>query len=110
MKLIILAASVLFSAQIVTTRAATNQVVELRVTEKGFEPERLIVKPDVPVTLKVTRITDTTCAKQIKISSRNIKKDLPLNKTVNIELGKLEKGEVSFGCGMDMMTGHIVVQ
>lgn len=85
-----------------------NQVVELKITEKGFEPSVLSVKTDSPVTLKVTRTTDNTCATAIKVSSKKIKKELPLNKTVNIELGKLDKGEIRFACGMDMMTGSII--
>lgn len=87
-----------------------GQIVELQVTEKGFEPGNISVKPGTPVTLKVTRKTDETCAKKIKISSKNIKMDLPLNKTVSIQLGALDKGDITFACGMDMMTGHIVVQ
>ena len=88
----------------------TNQVVNLSVTEKGFEPNSIDVKPGDPVTLKVTRKTDSTCATQIKIPSRKIKKDLPLNKTVTIDLGKLEKGEIRFACGMNMVTGKILVR
>ena len=89
---------------------AKDQVVNLQVTEKGFEPNSVDVKPGVPVVLKVTRKTDSTCATQIKIQSKNIRKDLPLNKPVIITLGKLDKGEVRFGCGMDMITGNIFVK
>lgn len=89
---------------------AKDQVVDLQVTEKGFEPNSVDVKPGVPVVLSVTRKTDSTCATQIKIQSKNITKDLPLNKSVTIALGKLEKGEIRFGCGMDMVTGNIVVK
>lgn len=89
---------------------AKDQVVDLQVTEKGFEPSSVDVKPGVPVVLKVTRKTDSTCATQIKIQSKNIKKDLPLNKPVTIALGKLDKGEIRFGCGMDMITGNIFVK
>ncbi|MCC7406060.1 MAG: cupredoxin domain-containing protein [Bdellovibrionales bacterium] len=89
---------------------AKDQVVELQVTEKGFEPNSVDVKPGVLVVLKVTRKTDSTCATQIKIKSKNIKKDLPLNKPVTIALGKLDKGELRFGCGMDMITGNIIVR
>jgi plastocyanin domain-containing protein len=87
-----------------------DQVVDLQVTEKGFEPSSIDVKPGVPAVLKVTRKTDSTCATQIKIQSKNIKKDLPLNKPITIALGKLEKGEIRFGCGMDMITGQILVK
>ena len=87
-----------------------SQVVELKVTEKGFEPEKINVKSGTPVVLKVTRKTDATCAKEIQVTSRKIKKELPLNKTVSIDLGSLEKGDIAFACGMDMVTGHIVIQ
>jgi plastocyanin domain-containing protein len=87
-----------------------DQTVELQVTENGFEPNSIDVKPGIPVVLNVTRKTDSTCAKQIKIQSKNIKKDLPLNKTVTIALGKLDKGEIRFGCGMDMVSGQIFVK
>lgn len=81
------------------------KTVDLTVTEKGFEPSTVDVTPETNVVLKVTRKTDSTCAKQIQIPSMKIKKDLPLNKTVSIEIGKLEKGEIRFGCGMNMMEG-----
>ena len=67
-----------------------EQVVDLQVTEKGFEPSTVDVKPGIPVILKVTRKTDSTCATQIKIQSKNIKKDLPLNKMVTVDIGKLD--------------------
>jgi plastocyanin domain-containing protein len=83
----------------------TTQTVELAVTENGFEPASINVKANTSVTLKITRKTDSTCATQIQIPAKNVKTDLPLNKTVTVELGKLEKGEIRFGCGMDMMAG-----
>lgn len=87
-----------------------DQIIDLQVTEKGFEPSSVDVKPGIPVVLKVIRKTDSTCATQIKIQSKNIKKDLPLNKTVTIALGKLDKGEVRFGCSMDMISGTIIAK
>jgi plastocyanin domain-containing protein len=88
-----------------------SQIVELAITEKGYEPKEINVKPGVPTILKVTRKTDSTCATQIQVPSKKIKKDLPLNQIVELNLGKLEKGEVRFGCGMDMMmSGQIFVR
>jgi plastocyanin domain-containing protein len=89
---------------------ANSQVVELRVTEKGFEPNHIDVKPGTSVTLSVTRETDSTCATAIQIPSKKIKKDLPLKMIVRIDLGKLEKGEIRFACGMDMVSGQIIVR
>jgi plastocyanin domain-containing protein len=86
------------------------QTYNLAVTEEGFIPSTLNVKPGAEVILNVTRKTNSTCATQIKVPSKNIKQELPLNKVVKINLGKLEKGEVKFSCGMDMVSGVLFVK
>lgn len=90
--------------------AIQPQVIDLQVTEKGFEPTTIDVRPGTSVVLKGTRKTDSTCATEIQVPSKKIKKSLPLNQTVSIDLGKLEKGEVRFACGMNMVSGQIVVR
>ena len=85
-----------------------TQVIEIKVTEKGFEPDIINGELDKLITLKITRITDSTCSKLVQIPSLKIKKKLPLNKTVSIKIGKLDRGEVRFGCGMNMMVGGII--
>ena len=89
---------------------AATQVVQLSVTEKGFVPDKINVKPGTHVILKVTRKTDSTCATQIKISEKKIKQDLPLNKEVIVDVGTLGKGKIGFACGMDMISGFIVAE
>lgn len=84
--------------------------IELQVTEKGFEPSQIDVKPGTNVVLNVTRRTDNTCAGEITIPDRDITKTLPLNKTIVIKLGKLNKGEIRFACGMKMVKGLIIVR
>ena len=94
----------------VSTLAKTSpkeQVIEISVTEKGFEPSDIDVKAGVPVILKVTRKTNDTCATEIQIPSKNLVKALPLNTTVTVELGKVAKGNVPFSCAMDMITGAL---
>ena len=90
--------------------AAKGEVVEVLVTEKGFEPASVDAKAGSQVTLRMTRKTDVTCAKQVQLKSLNIKRDLPLNAPVEIDLGKLKKGEIKFACGMDMLSGQIVAR
>jgi plastocyanin domain-containing protein len=79
--------------------------VDIKVTEKGFEPNSIDVETGRDLLLEVTRTTDSTCSTSIQIPSQKIKKELPLNKTVEIKVGKLKKGEIRFGCGMNMMEG-----
>lgn len=91
-------------------KAEDKKTIELSVSEKGFDPKSIDVEAGSDVTLNVTRTTDDTCAKQIRIPSKDKKVNLPLNKPVKIALGKLAKGEIRFVCGMDMESGLIVVK
>jgi plastocyanin domain-containing protein len=84
--------------------------IPVSVTENGFEPSRIEVEHDQPVTLLVTRKTDQTCATEIVVPSRGITQSLPLNETVRVALGPLKTGEVAFACGMDMEKGTIAVR
>jgi plastocyanin domain-containing protein len=84
--------------------------VELAVTENGFEPAEVQAEKGVPLTLVVTRKTDATCAKEIVIADQNIRKDLPLNQTVEVTFTPADTGEVRFVCGMDMISGRVVVR
>ena len=85
--------------------AGETQKFIVEVTEKGFVPSSIKVTPGTDVTLSVTRKTDATCSKEIQIPKKKVKLDLPLNQTVEVALGKLDKGEIKFGCGMNMMEG-----
>jgi plastocyanin domain-containing protein len=111
MKYFFLSLSILAATPTIFAKNSVQpQVIEISVTEKGFEPSQVDVKPGTPVVLKVTRKTDATCATQVQIPSKKIKKDLPLNTPVTVEIGKLEKGNVPFSCGMNMINGNLHVQ
>lgn len=94
----------------IESKNQSNQVsIDVAVTDKGFEPSTIKTAHGKSVILNVTRKTDETCAVAIQVPSKKIKKDLPLNQTVSIDLGILEKGEISFGCGMNMMEGGRII-
>lgn len=89
---------------------AAEKIIPVAVTTKGFEPAKIDLKDGDTVTLAVTRKTDATCATEIKVPSLKLKKELPLNKTVNVSLGKVKKGDITFSCGMDMVSGVVNVK
>ncbi len=95
-------------------KAAENALppgaIAITVTEKGFEPAEVKVAQGRPVTLRVTRKTDRTCAKEFVMSEQSIRKDLPLNEPVEITFTPDKAGELRYACGMDMIAGKIVVQ
>lgn len=109
MKIFFFVLVLLFSITTFAKDADKPQEYLLAVTDKGFEPSSLKVKINTPIILKVTRKTDSTCATELVIPSQKIKVDLPLNKEVVVKVGKLTKGEVKFGCAMEMMVGAVMI-
>lgn len=83
-------------------------VYTVTVTDNGFEPNNLKVKAGVPLTFKITRKTNATCAREFTVPSQKLKVDLPLNKEVAVNMSALSKGEVKFGCAMDLMIGGVM--
>ncbi len=90
--------------------AAGAQEVHLTVTDAGFEPAQITVAKDRPITLSVTRKTDSTCAREIVFKEIDLKRDLPLNQEVRIDLPARASGTLNYACGMDMIKGSLVVQ
>ena len=84
--------------------------VEVSITKKGFEPDKITAKKGKPLRLVVTRRTDQTCAKEIVIADAGLRKELPLDQPVTIDFTPTKNGELRYACGMDMISGVIVVQ
>jgi plastocyanin domain-containing protein len=85
------------------------RTVELKVTDKGFEPTPVTVKKGEPLKLRVTRTTDETCAKDLILPDYNIEKELPLNKAVDIEFTPNKAGKLKYGCSMGMMIAGVLI-
>jgi hypothetical protein len=90
--------------------AAEVQTAKFAVTEKGYEPDKIMLRANVPARLTVVRTTDKTCGTEIVFPAFNIKRALPLNEPVVIEFKPAKTGELAFACGMNMLKGVIVVQ
>lgn len=90
--------------------AATPRTVDLKVGEGGFEPAQVHVKKGEALKLVFTRTTDETCAKKLVIKEANVRKELPLNQPVTIEFTPSKTGEIRYACGMNMVSGVLVVE
>jgi plastocyanin domain-containing protein len=88
--------------------APKGQTVEMKVTDKGFEPAAVTVKKGEPVTLIITRTTDKTCATEIVVDDHNINTKLPLNKATKVTFTPKKSGELKYGCGMNKMIGGVL--
>jgi hypothetical protein len=87
--------------------AGKARTVELRVTEKGYEPSPIKLKKGEPVRLVVTRTTEQTCATEIILDKTDINVPLPLNKPVEIAFTPKDSGELKYGCHMGKMISGV---
>ena len=85
-------------------------VVEVTVTEKGFEPDRIPAEKGKELTLLITRKFEKTCATEIVIKDPPVRKDLPMNTPVEVKITPTKEGEIAFACAMNMIGGYIVVK
>jgi plastocyanin domain-containing protein len=91
-----------------TAPAGVQSRVEVTVTEKGFEPEKIPARAGQPITLAITRKFERTCATEILFEGQEGKTDLPLNKTVEVTYTPKSSGNVKFGCAMGMMIAGVL--
>ena len=82
--------------------------VDVTVDASGYHPAEVRAPADSKVTLAFTRTTEAGCGQELVIKSMDIKKPLPLNEAVEIEVVVPASGEVGFACGMDMYQGKVV--
>jgi plastocyanin domain-containing protein len=94
----------------VEAKASKAKTVKVTISEKGYTPGTINVKKGQKIRLLLTRTDEKNCGGEIVFSSLNIKRTLPLGKTITVEFTPKSAGEISFTCGMGMMKGKIVVQ
>jgi plastocyanin domain-containing protein len=88
--------------------------VQLTLTEGGFSPSPVKVKKGEPVTLVITRKTDTTCATRVVIDAADVKggerisQKLPLNEAVRVTFVPARSGDLHYGCSMNKMVGGVL--
>jgi plastocyanin domain-containing protein len=87
---------------------------ELRVTanEHGFSPPSLALPKGTAgslATVTFLRTTDQTCATEVVFPELDLKKTLPLNQPVAVQVPNDAARTLSFQCGMGMYKGALVV-
>jgi len=82
-------------------------------SDHGFKPSSLEVPAGGPgshATVTFVRTTEDTCATEVVFPDLNIKKDLPLNQVVPVEVPTDSAQRLTFQCGMAMYKGAVVVR
>lgn len=76
----------------------------------GYSPEVISIPKGKKTKLNFTRTDPTECLGEVVLSDFRVKRELPLNKKVTIEITPQKSGEFGYACGMNMYHGKIVVR
>lgn len=80
------------------------------VVDGGYTPEVITIPKGKTTTLNFIRKDPSACLEEVVIGDFKIRKFLPLNKKVSIDVKPEQAGEISFGCGMGMFHGKLIVK
>jgi plastocyanin domain-containing protein len=81
--------------------------------EHGFTPSSVTITKGAPgskATLTFTRTSDDTCARDVVFPDLSIKKPLPLNVPVTLDVPSDAEKTLTFQCGMAMYKSSVVVR
>lgn len=76
----------------------------------GYSPEVISIPKGKLTKINFIRTDSTDCLEEVVLGDFKIRKLLPLNQKVTIEITPKESGEFKFSCGMNMFHGKIVVR
>ncbi len=75
----------------------------------GYNPEVISIPFGRTTKVNFTRKDSNSCLEEIVLGDFKIRKYLPLNQKVTVEITPQNKGEFVYSCGMNMFHGKIVV-
>lgn len=88
---------------------AVADSVDIKV-EGGYSPDTIVISAGKLTTINFLRTDPSPCLEEVVLGDFKIKKFLPLNEPVTIELTPEKPGEYDFACGMNMYHGKILVK
>jgi Cu+-exporting ATPase len=88
--------------------AAAGDEVTIRVAG-GYDPEIVVARPGVPLTLIFDRRESNPCTDEIVIPDFGVRQSLVSNGKTRIRIVPKHEGEYPFSCGMNMLHGKIRV-
>ena len=79
------------------------------IVEGGYTPNTISIPQGKTTKISFTRKDPSSCLEEVVLGDFKIRKFLPLNQKVTVEVTPKEKGEFGFVCGMNMFHGKINV-
>lgn len=91
------------------TAVAVSESVDITV-EGGYTPDVISIPQGKPTRITFIRKDPSSCLEEVVVHDFRIRKFLPLNQKVTVEITPRKTGEFAFACGMNMFHGKIVVR
>ena len=79
------------------------------IVEGGYTPETISIPRGKTTKLNFLRKDSNSCLEEVVLGDFKVRKTLPLNQKVTIELTPKVSGEFKYSCGMGMYHGKIIV-
>lgn len=79
------------------------------IVEGGYNPDIIQIPKNKTTKITFLRKDPSACLEEVVLSDFKIRKFLPLNKKITIEITPKEEGEFRFSCGMNMFHGKVKV-
>lgn len=76
----------------------------------GYSPEVISIPKGKKTKINFLRTDPTDCLSEVLLGDFKIRKELPLNQKVSIEITPQKEGEYNFSCGMNMYHGKVIVK
>ena len=76
----------------------------------GYKPSVVKIKKGQKTTISLVRKDANSCLEEFILPDFKIKKYLPLNDKVEIEITPTKVGTFKFHCGMNMFRGKVIVE
>ena len=80
------------------------------IVDGGYSPDVISIAKGTTTRLNFTRRDPSSCLEDIVLADFKIRKNLPLDQKVTIELTPEKAGTFSISCGMNMFHGKIIVE
>lgn len=80
------------------------------VVEGGYSPSVISIPMGKTTKINFLRKDANSCLEEVVLSDFKVRKYLPLNQKVTVEITPEEKGEFVYSCGMNMFHGSLIVK
>ena len=80
------------------------------IVDGGYSPGAILIAKDKTVRINFIRKDPSSCLEEVILADFKLRKQLPLNQKVIVELTPHKSGEFTYTCAMNMYHGKIIVK